>query len=340
MVEAAGFYALTKGARKVLAIENPALGDAIHLLPALKLLRDNYPQAELHVVAGPPSFFRSVAPWIDRPWPQLERKPLDNRALRHDLAREKIDVVYNFSGHNRAGMLANLIGARWKLGRRTDQNKPWWWQPLLYTATVDYPWHREPMFMQHWQLLKHCGLQGERQEYAARVQPQWYVETGLTPEERKTYLHVSPYYSFAGKELPQDQYIQLISRLQRKYERVILSCGPAPREQELLGKLVERMPLPPYKVFPGNLTVNQFIGLIDGARLHLSGDSGSLHVARMVGTPSVCWYRRRWDYLNWAPGPTETQHRVVFTDDESEDACLGISNDELLDEVRALLVKD
>jgi ADP-heptose:LPS heptosyltransferase len=337
MSDPADFLALTRGAAKVLAIENPALGDSIHLLPALKLLRDNYPQAQLQVVAGPPSFFEAVAPWIDKAWPQMERRPLDNLELARALRRERIDAVFVFSGHNRANLLANLIGARWRAGRRTDHNKPWWWQPLLFTRTVDLPWHREPMFMQHWQMLKRCGLQGEQPDFGCRVRPEWLLETGLDPAARKTYLHMSPYYSFAGKELPLEQYVDLLVRLQKRHDRVILSCGPQERERGLLDALVQRLPFQPFRVYAGNLSLNQYIGLIDGARLHLSGDSGGLHVARMVGTPSVCWYRRRWDYLNWAPSPAETLHRVVFTDDVDEDACRGISNDALLAAVEELL---
>ncbi|MDR3416876.1 MAG: glycosyltransferase family 9 protein [Nevskia sp.] len=336
MSDPAGFYALTRNARKVLAIENPALGDAIHLLPALKLLRDNYPQAQLQVVSGLPAFFQSVAPWVDKAWPQLARRPLDNLGLIRNLRRERIDAVFVFSGHNRAGLVANLVGARWRVGRRTDHNKPWWWQPLLYTSTVDLPWHREPMYLQHWQLLKRCGLQGEHPDFGARVRPEWLREIGLG-EARKTYLHVSPYYAFAGKELPVEQYVELLTRLQQRYGRLILSCAPPERERGLLEALVKRLPFEPFRVYAGKLSLDQYIGLIDGARLHLSGDSGGLHVARMVGTPSVCWYRRRWDYLNWAPGADEPAHRVIFTEDTAEDACHGISGDALVAAVQDLL---
>jgi ADP-heptose:LPS heptosyltransferase len=337
MRDPAELYELTRGARKVLAIENPALGDAIHLLPALKLLRDNYPQAELHAIAGAPSFFQAVAPWVNVPHPTMRRRPLDNMDLIRALRRERVDVVFVFSGHNRAGLIANLIGARYRVGRHTDHNKPWWWQPLLYTHTVDLPWHREPIFIQHWKLLKKCGLRGDRPEFGARVKPEWFLESGLDAQDRKTYVHISPYYSFAGKELPAGQYVELLIRLHKHYGRVVLSCGPAERERRMLGALVQRLPFRPWKVFEGNLSISQYIAVIDGARLHLSGDSGGLHVARMVGTPSVCWYRRRWDHLNWAPSAAEPLHRVIYTDDIREDACHSISTDELLADVDELI---
>ncbi|HWY23707.1 MAG TPA: glycosyltransferase family 9 protein, partial [Nevskia sp.] len=291
MSDPAEFYALTRDARKVLAIENPALGDSIHLLPALKRLRESYHRAQLQVVAGAPSFFRSVAPWVDLAWPEMPRRPIDNRALIASLRRERIDAVFVFSGHNRAGVVANLIGARHRVGRRTDHKKPWWWQPLLYTHTVNYPWHGEPMFRQHLQLLKACGLPGDYSEapgqYGARVLPEWFDQCGMSAGERKTYLHISPYYSYAGgdagRELPLQQYVDLLTRLRERLPRVILSCGPSERERTLLKTLVENLPFTPWRVYAGDLSLNQYIALVDGACLHLGGDSGGTHVARMLG---------------------------------------------------------
>jgi ADP-heptose:LPS heptosyltransferase len=191
--------------------------------------------------------------------------------------------------------------------------------------------------MQHWHVAQRLGVPGDKAQFAAQVQRQWFLDTGLSEADRKSYIHVSPYYGHCGKELPVEQYVELLTELQRRYGRLVLSCGPKPRECELVNALAARLPAPPWKVYAGNLSVNQYIALVDGARLHLSGDSGGLHVARMVGTPSVCWYRRRWDYRNWAPSLRETLHRVVFTEDTGEDACRGIANKDLLDAAAALL---
>ena len=337
MANTADFYAQTRDAKKILVVDTGALGDTVHLLPALHMIRSNYPAAEIHTVAGPPEFFRAVAPWVDRPWPGMRRKPADNIELVRALRREHLDAVFVLTGHNRAGLIGNLAGARWRLGRRTDENKPWWWQPLLYTHTATYPWHQEPMYRQHLQILQQCGLKTEAPQFGARVLPEWLHQAGVAEPDRKSYIHVSPYYSFAGKELPPEQYVELLTALHQRYGRVVLSCGPAPRERELLQKLVERLPFQPWKVCAGTLSLEQYIALIDGARLHLSGDSGGLHVSLMTGTPGVCWYRRRWDYRNWAPAPDDPIHRLVLTDDISEDACRGVSTEALLAAAQELL---
>ncbi len=330
MSDSADFFASSRDAKKVLVIDIPALGDTVHLLPALHLIRQNYPQAELHVMAGDPGFYAALVPWVDRCWPPVRRPFLKNLSLIGQLRREHFDAVIVITSHNRMVLIANMIGARWRLGRHTDEKKPWWWQPLLYTHTVNYPFHQELMYLQRWRMLKQCGLQGEAPEFHVALQPQWFGECGLTPDDRKTYLHVSPYYSFAGKELPVAQYVDLLTRLHALCPRIVLSCAPPKRECELLQNLVAQLPFTPFRMYPGTLSIYQYIALVDGARVHLGGDSGGLHVARMVGTPSVSWYRARVDYRNWAPAPLEPDHRLVLTEDISEDACRSISTDAVL----------
>ncbi|MDB5985623.1 MAG: lipopolysaccharide heptosyltransferase family protein [Nevskia sp.] len=336
--QAAGFYALTRDAKKLLVIDIGALGDTIHLLPALRLIRDNYPHAALHLVGGHPDFYAALVPWVDVRWPPMRRPFLKNLDLIRDLRRENFDAVIVITSQNRAVLIANLIGARYRLGRHTDEKKPWWWQPLLYTHTVDYPFHREPMYLQRWKMLKACGLHGEAPRFDVRLQPQWLLDCGLDQADRKTYLHLSPFYAFAGKELPMTQYVELLTTLQARYSRIVLSCGPPQRERELLAQLLERLPFKPWRVFAGDLPVVNYVALIDAARLHLGGDSGGLHVARMVGTPSVSWYQRRIDYLNWAPDPSESAlHRVLYTPSVRDDVAAGISTTDLLATVDALL---
>jgi hypothetical protein len=46
------FYEATRGARRVMLLDLGFLGDSIHLLPALWVLRQAYPDAELHVMVS------------------------------------------------------------------------------------------------------------------------------------------------------------------------------------------------------------------------------------------------------------------------------------------------
>jgi ADP-heptose:LPS heptosyltransferase len=53
------------------------------------------------------------------------------------------------------------------------------------------------------------------------------------------------------------------------------------------------------------------VSVIAGARVHLGGDSGALHLAVMAGVPTVSWFRRYDGMCDWMPN-CSTSHRVLI----------------------------
>ena len=63
------FLHRTRHARKVMVLDLGFLGDTVHLLPALWLVRQAYPAAELHVtVAAHITSLMDCVPWVNRVW--------------------------------------------------------------------------------------------------------------------------------------------------------------------------------------------------------------------------------------------------------------------------------
>ena len=61
------FFERTRNAKKVMVLGLGFLGDTVHLLPALWMVRPAYPQAELHVaVAAHITSLMDRVPWVDR----------------------------------------------------------------------------------------------------------------------------------------------------------------------------------------------------------------------------------------------------------------------------------
>src|SRR5438552_10123541 len=88
--------------RKLLVMELAGLGDNVHLLPALWLVRRQWPDAQLHLMVNShvASLFK-LTPWVDRVWPYLSSpKPgvVENFKWAANLRRESFDVVVNTSG--------------------------------------------------------------------------------------------------------------------------------------------------------------------------------------------------------------------------------------------------
>jgi ADP-heptose:LPS heptosyltransferase len=74
---------------------------------------------------------------------------------------------------------------------------------------------------------------------------------------------------------------------------------------------------------------------MQGAALHLGPDSGGLHIARLVGTPSVSWFRPNHHIVNWLPD--EPGH-LAFTAPESRpEGLYGLQTDSLIEAAATLL---
>ena len=123
------FLQRTRAAKKVMVLDLGFLGDTVHLLPALWMVRQAYPQAELHVaVSTHVTSLMDCVPWINRTWGYM-RFPRhatlrENFQMVAALRREKFDVLINLNGSDRSSWLTFLSGARERLGRVPDDGGP------------------------------------------------------------------------------------------------------------------------------------------------------------------------------------------------------------------------
>src|SRR5437867_8213894 len=152
--------------RKLLVMELAGLGDNIHLLPALWLVRQQWPHAELHVMvnAHVADLFK-LTPWVDRVWayPNAPKPGLaENLRWARGLWRQRFDCLINTTGSDRSSMLSWATRARLRIGRRPVDGGPPGWR-WLFTRVVEIPHYLEPMYMQKWRFLKQAG-------FAARAQ--------------------------------------------------------------------------------------------------------------------------------------------------------------------------
>src|SRR5437899_12930329 len=130
------FLQRTSDARKVMVLDLGFLGDTVQTLPALWLVRQAYPQAELHfAVEQNVTSLLECAPWVDRVW-GYRRFP-KHATLRQNLAivarlrREKFDVLINLNGSDRSSWLTFFSGAGERLGRLPRDGGPLFWRHMF-----------------------------------------------------------------------------------------------------------------------------------------------------------------------------------------------------------------
>ena len=126
-------------APKILAIQFKYFGDAVLMTPALRALREHFPQAGLHVLVP-----EEVAPllrhlpWLNRVWPMPRRRGRMSltqtwpviRALR----RERFDRSVDFGVNDRGAISSLFIGARRRLG--SDEGRGFLGRRFCYNQLV------------------------------------------------------------------------------------------------------------------------------------------------------------------------------------------------------------
>jgi ADP-heptose:LPS heptosyltransferase len=334
--------ALPEAPRKVLVMELAGLGDNVHLLPALWLVRQRWPQAELHVMASAHAadLFK-LTPWVQRVWayPRSPRAPgfFANLGWGRRLREAGFDVVINTTGSDRSSLLTWLSRAPVRIGRRPSDGGPVGWR-FFFTQIVEQPFYREPMYLQKWKLMQDAGLPRAAQpEFHVTIDPAWRRAADIAADDEGRYLHFSPNTTADKRELPLAQQVELLRGLREHHPRLrlALSCAPNDREKAKLEALVAGLGFAPWRVYPGTLDVPRLAAVIEKAVLHLCGDTGSLHVALMTQTPTVAWFRAHKGQHEWIP--LFPQYRVIIGDGGAEDALHGIETSALLDAAHLLI---
>lgn len=339
----AGFYARTRTARKVMVIDLGFLGDTVHLVPSLRVLRHAYPQAELHVTVS--THVTSVLgcfPWVNQVWGYM-RYPRhatlrENWEIIARLRREQFDAVINLNGSDRSSWLTFLSGAPARLGRRPSDGGPWFWD-RLFTARVNYPFGLEPLYLQRLRCLERAGFPVLPPAFDAAVHPVDLSQVDLTPADRGTYFHISPFTTADHKELPKEQLAALIVALGSAFpgQRVVLSCAPTPRELGKMEQLLKLLPARPWRVLAGTLNLSQLAAVIAHSTVHLCGDTGPLHLAVMTRTPMVTWFWPNPGRAEWVPN--EGPLRVLSgTNPPGQTFLAGVTTEAIVAAVRELVV--
>jgi len=289
------------------------LGDTIHLLPALWLVRQAYPQAELHVtVAAHITSFMDCVPWVNRVWGYM-RYPRhatlkENWQMITRLRREKFDVVINLNGSDRSSWLTFLSGAPARLGRLPDDGGPLFWK-RMFTAHVHHPFTEDPVYVQRCRCLEKAGFPFSAPEFHAQVDPAGLRAADISAADKGTYFHISPFTTADYKELAPERLAAFMAALAEQFpdKKLALSCAPTEREQAKLTALLALLPQRPWRVFAGNLNLVQLAAVIQHSAVHFCGDTGPLHLAVMTGTPTVAWFWPNPGLRQWVPAGNQYQ---------------------------------
>lgn len=334
--ETDSFYQQIRQARKVLVLDLGFLGDTIHLIPALHVIRQALPEAHLTAMAADHiKDILKVCPWLDavEGYPRFPTSPGLGWHIGFikKLRAAHYDAVINLNGSDRSAVLTRLSGAPLRLGRVPPKISAFW--PKCFTHTVEVPF-KGLLYRQRWDCLQRAGFPGDEPRFGIEVPSAVVHKIESQCDGRKGFINLSPFATQDNKELLEETLVALVDALQDKGMRIALSCAPNERELNKLEALLSKVNARPWKVFDGTLSLLELAALIQRSDLHLGGDSGALHVALMTGTPTVSWWRDYKGRDEWMP--VGDKH-AAFVGRETERGLECIVPDHVLNEIRFLL---
>lgn len=276
------------GREKILAIKFKYLGDVALMVPALRMLRQHRPEAELHaLVAAEAAPLLEPLPWIDRVWslPRVRGKLLLRAGLPlvRQLRAERFDRSVDFVGNDRGAALSRMIAARERLG--VIAPKGFAGRAHCYTQTIEELDTTRHEAIRDAYVLSAWGVPFDRaaMRLETTADPARANEAAALLPEGAVLGHLST--SQPKKEWPATDWAQLADLLEAPGHVLAFSAGPSEREQTLLAALREHRPASIY--LPRFDSLPLFLATIARARLFISPDTAPLHLAAGLGVPTL-----------------------------------------------------
>ncbi len=274
-------------ARTVL-VRLSALGDIVHTWPLAVALRERGLASELlwiveapfrPLVEGHPAVDRvltvSTRSWRRRPFSGETLRAL--RTLRRELAAFDPDVALDPQGVAKSALVTRLVPARRRIGlhRKVRRERI---AGLAYTETVAVP--EGARHVVQWNLV-FAGMSGTGDvPPAAFPDGRWLL--GPSPPPRESGLAVLlPGAGQPGKILPETTLAEAGRRLASTGLRPVVAWGPGERERaERIARAAGGELAPPTSIL-------ELAALLARATVAIGADTGPVHLAASLGTPTV-----------------------------------------------------
>ena len=270
--------------QKILAIQFKYLGDAVFITPALLAIKEQFPNAELHVLVA-----KEVAPilinipWITKVWAMPRTRGKLNlsetwpfiMSLRH----ESFERLVDFGGNDRAAAVSFLIGA--KIRTAPTNTKKRLFKRIAFTQLIEDKSLPKPWVLRHLKLLSLAWSTPEPSSSHLNI----IADPALADQAKKllknqtTLCHVGA--SQSKKEWPVQNWVELYKQATDKGYNITFSAGTSNREQAIVAEIKNR--IPNANILPKINDLNLFLAVLNEAGLVIASDTGPLHFAAGLG---------------------------------------------------------
>ncbi|MDD2501562.1 MAG: lipopolysaccharide heptosyltransferase I [Geobacter sp.] len=307
---------------RILIIKTSSLGDIIHALPVLEYLRQAEPAASIDwvvdeafadLVSGNPLLNRVLTVafrrWKKAPFTRRTRQELVS--FIKTLRQECYDLIFDLQGNLKSGMVCAFGRAPVKVGfSRAHQqerlnalftNRKVGFLPpdrnagQRYLRIVSAPFALPPE-----SVVPHSNIYTSPEDDT-------HAQQMIGAAEGRPLILFHNGTTWTTKFWHAEGWKQLADALLLRYQQATILLSWGNKEEHALAEEIARH-IGSRAVVLGKMSLKQFVAVLKRVDLVVGGDTGPVHLAAAVGTPTVSFYRSS---DGTASGPQGSRHRIV-----------------------------
>jgi ADP-heptose:LPS heptosyltransferase/GT2 family glycosyltransferase len=307
--------------RSILAVKLDHLGDCVIAFPALRRLRQHFPDARISVLAADASLpLFKLEPSVDATigfdffharsvLGEIERSETDWEELRALLSRERFDLAVDLRKHTETRPVLQHSGARFLAGFDFRNQFPWLDVAVEWTGDQIYARKHQHNGDDLVNLVDAIAAACAPRDSLVPPPPAGALprfQLGATAGSRGAgpLICIHPTSGNPIKEWPVDYFAALIDRLVAADGARIVLVG-APGDEDVATALMEQVRhRHAVTSLVGKVPVAELPSLLAEASLFVGNDSGPKHIAAALGVPTVGIHGGTVDVREWGPvGP-------------------------------------
>ncbi|MGN0955123.1 glycosyltransferase family 9 protein [Dialister sp.] len=281
---------MKKNYKNILIIKMSSLGDIIHALPSLYVLRKTYPEAKITWAVHPA--FAGILPgkpWIDEIY-LVDRKRIKQisylKEVHRDLKARHFDLVIDLQMIAKSGIISFLSGCSERIGYQDAREGS-----FLASHPISGPHKKGHIIEQLLDVMRYLGCEVTDIEFPLHDYSQELVEVKKMLTEEGIdgpYVVLVPGTRGEAKKWPIPSWGRLAAALSEHHIYQVIS-GTASETD--MGKAIQELSPSSYTVnLMGKTSLLQLAALERMASLHISSDTGPLHIANAVHTPMIALF--------------------------------------------------
>ncbi len=277
--------------QRILIIKPSSIGDIIHSLPFLKAMKGLYPEAELYwlvnrgfekILEGNP-YLKGIIPFDRSIWREDPKKGIQGFIeMVKEIRSMEFDMVFDLQGLFRSAMISFLTGSKERIGLKYSREL----SSIFYTKRLGHSKNDNHAVARNLSMLKDLGASIEEVEFPIIIteREKERMKELLSFREEDIYIAFNPFGGWSSKRWGFDKYIRLGNLLCKEGYKIVLLGGPKDiKEAKTIASSMEREPI----LAAGKTDLKELSVLLTYVDLLVTNDTGPMHIAAAVGTPTV-----------------------------------------------------